>query len=201
MSLGESVVNSTPSSLTVPVVGLMSCKTARPVVDLPQPLSPTRPSVSPRRIKRSTPSTALTCATVRFRRPPLMGKWTFRPLTSTSVVLSVSTAAAFISCAILLSFPLIWIETGRYLLATTYGHQFGSLLPAFTLHLGATRSVGTTRRRVHQIGGLPANRRQFHAALIIEARIRGQQAHRRRLRGSRETLSDGYCFGYMSRVH
>src|SRR2546421_10232666 len=189
MSLGESVVNSTPSSLTVPAVGLMSCKTARPVVDLPQPLSPTRPSVSPRRIKRSTPSTALTCATVRFRRPPLMGKWTFRPLTSTSVVLSVSTAAAFISCAILLSFPLIWIETGRYLLATTYGHQFGSLLPAFTLHLRATGSVGTTHRRVQQIGWLSANRRPFYAPVIISGREKGEQPHCVRGRGGREYLS------------
>ena len=36
--------------------------TARPVVDLPQPLSPTSPSVSPRFNAKLTPSTAFTVA-------------------------------------------------------------------------------------------------------------------------------------------
>ena len=36
--------------------------TASPVVDLPQPLSPTSPSVSPRRSVKDTPSTAFTVA-------------------------------------------------------------------------------------------------------------------------------------------
>ena len=38
-------------------VGWSSCRSARPAVDLPQPLSPTRPSVSPRARSRSMPST------------------------------------------------------------------------------------------------------------------------------------------------
>ena len=40
-------VSERPSNSTSPAVGSYSCKMARPVVDLPQPLSPTRPSVSP----------------------------------------------------------------------------------------------------------------------------------------------------------
>ena len=38
---------------------------ARPVVDLPQPDSPTSPSVSPRRTSRLMPDTALTTRPVR----------------------------------------------------------------------------------------------------------------------------------------
>ena len=36
-----------PLNLTEPDVGSISCSTQRPTVDLPEPLSPTRPSVSP----------------------------------------------------------------------------------------------------------------------------------------------------------
>ena len=42
-----SVVSSRPSKSTEPEVGLCSWSTARPVVDLPQPDSPTTPRVSP----------------------------------------------------------------------------------------------------------------------------------------------------------
>src|SRR5437879_6943993 len=56
----------------------------RPSVDLPQPDSPTRPSVSPALISRSTPSTARTCATVRCRTPEATGNQVFRPRTETN---------------------------------------------------------------------------------------------------------------------
>ena len=49
---------STPSKVISPSVGSSSRRSVRPRVDLPQPDSPTRPTVSPRRISRSTPSTA-----------------------------------------------------------------------------------------------------------------------------------------------
>ena len=64
-------------SCTSPAVGRTSCRMARPSVDLPQPLSPTSPSVSPRRMSRSTPSTACTVPTGRRRSsPPSTGKCT-----------------------------------------------------------------------------------------------------------------------------
>src|SRR5207302_4592511 len=58
--------------------------TARPRVDLPQPDSPTRPTVSPVLISRSTPSTAWTWAMVRCRIPDETGNQTFRSETETS---------------------------------------------------------------------------------------------------------------------
>ena len=78
-----SVVRSTPSKRTVPAVGSTRRSTARPNVDLPQPDSPTRPSVVPRRTSRSMPSTARTWPTVRCRTmPERIGKWTSSPRTS-----------------------------------------------------------------------------------------------------------------------
>ena len=53
----------------------------RPSVDLPQPDSPTRPTVSPRRTSRSTPSTAWSWPVVRLRKPCLTGKYFLRPRT------------------------------------------------------------------------------------------------------------------------
>ena len=43
---------SVPSKLIVPAVGSMRRRSSRPTVVLPQPDSPTRPSVSPRRISK-----------------------------------------------------------------------------------------------------------------------------------------------------
>ena len=54
----------------------------RPSVDLPQPDSPTRPTVSPRRTSRSTPSTAWSWPVVRLRKPCLTGKYFLRPRTA-----------------------------------------------------------------------------------------------------------------------
>ncbi len=48
-----------PSQVTLPWLGGMSCSTARARVDLPQPLSPTMPTVSPGATSKLTPSTAL----------------------------------------------------------------------------------------------------------------------------------------------
>src|SRR5215216_6044177 len=45
-----------------------------PVVDFPQPDSPTRPSVSPRSTSKLTPSTARTAPTWRWRTPRRIGK-------------------------------------------------------------------------------------------------------------------------------
>ena len=46
----------------------------RPRVDFPHPLSPTRPTVSPRRISKLTPSTALTWPLILCRIPSRIGK-------------------------------------------------------------------------------------------------------------------------------
>ena len=77
-------VMSRPSNSTVPAVGSTRRRIARPSVVLPLPLSPTRPSVSPRADVQVTPSTArTTCEAPRIwpRNPPRSGKWTSRSAT------------------------------------------------------------------------------------------------------------------------
>src|SRR6185503_18402421 len=63
-----------------PAVGSIKRSRQRPTVDLPQPDSPTRPSVSPAKISNDTPSTARTTST-----DPSTGKCFTRPRTLTSV--------------------------------------------------------------------------------------------------------------------
>ena len=83
-SLPLSVLISTPSNFTSPSVCWCSCRMQRPSVLLPLPLSPTRPSVSPRCIVSDTSSTALTSPMRRLNTmPEVTGKYFFTRLTST----------------------------------------------------------------------------------------------------------------------
>ena len=75
-------ITSMPSKVTEPDVASMRRSTARPVVDLPQPLSPTRPRVSPFSTAKLTPSTAYTVPVWRLRTPDLIGKCFLRSRTS-----------------------------------------------------------------------------------------------------------------------
>src|SRR5579864_2352061 len=77
-------VMSLPLYVMVPSVGSRRRINVRPSVDLPQPDSPTRPSVSPFLMSRSTPSTACTWATVRRTMLDDTGNHFFSPRTDTS---------------------------------------------------------------------------------------------------------------------
>src|SRR5262245_26474864 len=77
----SSVVTFLPSNHTSPEVGSIRRRMVRPVVDLPQPDSPTRPSVSPGCMVNEMSSTACTRATSRESSPPRIGKYFLRFLT------------------------------------------------------------------------------------------------------------------------
>src|SRR5438270_840453 len=77
-------VLSSPLNVTVPAVGSMGLTTVRPSVVLPDPDSPTSPSVSPALVSMSTPSTAWTCPVVRCINPDATGNQTLRSLTVTN---------------------------------------------------------------------------------------------------------------------
>jgi hypothetical protein len=78
-------VMSAPWKVILPSVGSSRRVTSRPVVDLPQPDSPTRPSVSPAISWKSIPSTALTAPVWRWKTMPwVTGKCRCRPSTSSS---------------------------------------------------------------------------------------------------------------------
>ena len=76
-----------PSNMIEPAVGSSSLMIARPVVDLPHPDSPTRPSVSPASTEKQTPSTACTAPTLplRSRCPWRIGKCFLRSLTASRI--------------------------------------------------------------------------------------------------------------------
>jgi len=59
---------------SIPVLMMSASRSnVRPRLDLPQPDSPTSPSVSPSVMKKETPSTALTSATCLASRPAITG--------------------------------------------------------------------------------------------------------------------------------
>ena len=66
---------SCPRKITWPAVGSSSRTIVRPSVDLPQPDSPTSPSVSPSFTSKLTSSTACTRPTSRCRSPFRIGKY------------------------------------------------------------------------------------------------------------------------------
>ena len=72
---------SVPLKAIDPDVGSISLRINRPTVVLPQPDSPTSPSVSPRWMAKLTPSTALTWPTTRWSTPPWTGKYLTRSVT------------------------------------------------------------------------------------------------------------------------
>ena len=69
ISLVERWVMSTPAKWMVPSVASSSLSTVRPTVVLPQPDSPTSPSVSPGAIVNETSSTAFTVAVLDDMKP------------------------------------------------------------------------------------------------------------------------------------
>src|SRR6266540_2030351 len=68
-----------------PSVGLNARRIVRPAVVLPEPLSPTKPRVSPWRMCRLIPSTAFTVPAPRPRKPCWSGKYFLRFFTSSNV--------------------------------------------------------------------------------------------------------------------
>src|SRR5437588_1093309 len=76
---------SRPSKVTFPAVGSSRRMMQRAIVDLPQPDSPTTPSVSPSRTVKLTPSTAFTAAICFWKMIPwVTGKCFFRSSTTRS---------------------------------------------------------------------------------------------------------------------
>src|SRR2546422_5062971 len=122
----------------------MSRSRSRPSVVFPQPLSPTKATVSPRWIARSMPSTARTFATVRWIRPPLTAKCFVRPR-----------AAKSTSFRSLLSPDirrLLVIEMAGDLPVRSRREEQWFLEPATLERELAARMEATTGGRIEQVG-------------------------------------------------
>ena len=98
ISTRESLVMSRPSKTIRPSVASSSRMMQRAIVDLPQPDSPTTPSVSPCLTLKLTPSTAFTAAICFWKMMPrVTGKCFFRFSTTRRSDPSCSAAYA-VSC-------------------------------------------------------------------------------------------------------
>src|SRR5262245_14517210 len=158
---------SCPSNTMRPAVGVSMRSTASPVVDLPEPLSPTRPSVSPRRMVKETPSTAFTVATWRWKMIPLVtGKCTFKSSTR-----RIGSPEAFCGSA---------SDIGKARLGMTIADlnqlrpRDSALIengPAARAEGAADGNAGQMRRRAHE-------RRQPLAAAAVEPRHGRHQPRR-----------------------
>src|SRR5664279_2229246 len=95
---------SSPSKNTEPPVAGIKRRILRPTVVLPQPDSPTSPKVSPSRMLKLTPSTALTQAATRCSKPERTGKYFFR---------SCTTRRSFLLSSILIAISGLLLGRGR----------------------------------------------------------------------------------------
>src|SRR5256884_7979976 len=170
-------VMSSPLNVTLPSVGSSSPITVRPRGDLPHPASPTRPTVSPALISRSTPSTAWTWPTVRWRIPDATGNHIFRSLTETSGSLVVHARLSGLtdvaSGTLQLRARLRDPARGKLRLADPQQRRH---VPRAALDLErAARVEGAAARQVDQVGRQPLDRLQRFVAVLVESRDRFQQ--------------------------
>src|SRR5688572_23729529 len=156
---------SSPSNFTSPEVMSIIFRMAKPVVLLPQPDSPTRPKVSPRRTSNDTPSTAFTLPTWRrMTAPAITGKWTLRSLTSRTV------SGADIGAELGMKM------TGREMIGSASDQH--RALAADVGSAPAARREGAARRQVGEVGWRALDRHEPRARFLVEARHRGHQADR-----------------------
>src|SRR5438309_10157294 len=174
ISARESLVMSWPRNLTEPPVGSSSFMMQRAIVDLPQPDSPTTPSVSPSLIANETPSTAFTEATSFWKMiPRVTGKYFWRSSTTrSSSPVSSSCVWRSIACSGTATLRRLRHHAGEEL----------SRLPVLGLFVQVTRLevprvVGNRRQRGVD---LLADRHHIGAARM-EAAARRRAQHRRRL--------------------
>src|SRR6266542_3192460 len=176
---------------------------ARPVVDLPQPDSPTRPSVSPRLMENDTPSTARTAPTLRWKMMPwVSGKCITRSRTSSSVSSPVvaGVVEGWVATATLWFFLArsgesgrLWRWHGQRLVGgaplTTWEPAGGAVIvladDVQRRHLGAALvsgvdtagMEGTHVRQLDQVGRQPFDRDQALLPHFVEAGHAAQQPH------------------------
>src|ERR1700737_297602 len=151
-SASERVDMSRPSKITRPPVGGSRRRMQRPVVVLPQPDSPTRPSVSPRPLANPPPSPALTPAGRPPKSPPPTSKcftrFSTRRIGSDVLMRSGGGRGGRVK--------LVGEPAGREVV----GHdqlEPGLLLAAPVDGEGAPGREGAAHRQAREVGGLPGD--------------------------------------------
>ena len=182
---------SSPSSRIVPSVGSSRRSSSLPTVDLPQPDSPTRHSVSPGLIAKLTPSTALTSATERASRPRCSGKCFFRSATSTTGLMRRPAGREH----------ALGLVAGDDMAAADRA-QLRRLDAAARDRVGAARREGAAfdrlAQRRHDAGDFGE---AALAVLRAQARDRGHQAARVGMRRAVEQLGGRGLLDLAARIH
>src|SRR3989441_10139027 len=180
---------------TSPDVGGIKRRSKRPSVVLPQPLSPTRASVSPRRMYMSTPSTARTRAIVRRKTPPFTGKYFWIPIAATTKSCTGRSSAG-------MGLSAVVQETGDPSVRALRD-QLGFLALAPVKRVLAPRMEPTSRRRIREVGHRSCDRwkRRPGCDLLVERNDRLQEALRVRMKGLGEQVGDRGVLDNLSRIH
>src|SRR5688572_24623106 len=156
----------------------MSCRMVLPSVVLPQPLSPTSPSTSPRYTSISTPSTAFTKPTVRRKTPAFTGKCAFTPLRLRMTSSLAGDIDELLVAPAHDAMGRCHLGFGRHLIAG------GDAVPAALRELAAGRAV-------ERIGGRAGYRQDALVLAAAEDRDRVEQGTRIGVRRMAQHVLDG----------
>src|SRR5581483_2374754 len=188
-------VMSFPLNVIVPAAMGTRRRMARPVVVLPEPVSPTRPRVSPRKISNETSSTACTNSRRLPQKPARpTGKRTVSPRTIRRGSAPRRSRSGLRSDSFSEGTPT------RHLPAAAVRFQRRHLLETL---LDGQRTAGMERtagRRTNQVGRRAVDPHQPRLD-EVQARRGTHQSHRVRMTGSREDLLGGPALHDLARVH
>src|SRR5947199_2151524 len=159
---------------------------ARPTVVLPQPDSPTTPSVSPFSSVNDTPSTARTSPVFLNSRPPNTGNLTFRFLTSRM-------------CGIFFVGDSVEVAADEMARRALDQHRLD--IGARLEPVRATRGEFAAGRQIENVGHRARNRRQALGPGAVDARQRAEQPARVRMHRISEQLLDGRELLNFAAVH
>src|ERR1700675_954413 len=182
----SSAVISSPAKRILPVVGSITRSRQRATVDLPQPDSPTRPSVSPFAIAKETPSTARTAGRSPRSRAahvfgPVNAKLFRKPSTSSSGVTVLS------EC-----------ETRNFMILPD-GHLARLVAPANLHGMGTANLIPASRRRMTKRRDRAWNRLELH--LDVDARDRADEGARIGMSRRAKELANGRRLHQLARMH
>ena len=173
---------SAPLNQTSPELGSISRRMQRPVVDLPQPNSPTSPSVSPAPMSKLTPSTACTRSISRENTPPFTAKCLRRSRTDRrSAPLTARTA-----------------RNGRAPTSFRGGISRVQISMAY-LQRAAKRQPGGGSSRLGTVPEIASSRCFLRGA--VDARDRADQALRVGVARIAEQLADRRLLDHLAGIH
>src|SRR5688572_18894462 len=173
-----------------PSVGLKARRMVRPAVVLPEPLSPTSPSVSPCKMCRLMPSTALTVPAPRPRKPCRSAKCFLRFFTSSNTRRSSG-----------IRFLRFIQETADCVLIVQVGDGRHVNLTAARHHAAAARMERTATGSMEGAGDRSFNRDQALPCGLAQPRHGPQEVHSVGVLGVAENFAHRSILHHLSEVH